>query len=425
MAQLSDLEEVFVAPRPQIPISGRDLWATEFSESRWLIESIWPDQACGFIAGPSGARKTWLALELCLSVVTGKPALGRFKAEKPGPALYVAGEDQLRNLQSRMKLLARGRGISADDLKDLHFLAEQGLLSCEGARERLEAYCQKLQPRLVVLDPLVRMHGTDENSASEMQPIFAFLRHLQRTRGVSLLLTHHHRKSRGEERGNGRKMEMLRGTGDLGAWADTVIAVERHGEDSAAPSLVLVAKQRDVAEFDPFMVTLEMSLEEAKLVFHEGDASELLILEIMKSILETLHESGNSLGELLKGDLERATRGSNALKREALERLSKQGRVQVLFKNTKAKDGKNRNQKFVRLVRSTPAGTASSGLAGVPPAQPPTPAAPLGGAGVGPVGRENEPPPGLPVGSLPSRQTALSLQDFSVVSGNSGTEGDV
>ena len=33
-------------------ISGEDLWGMEFSAPQWLIESIWPDQSCGFISGP-------------------------------------------------------------------------------------------------------------------------------------------------------------------------------------------------------------------------------------------------------------------------------------------------------------------------------------------------------------------------------------
>ena len=177
-------------------ISGEDLWGMEFSAPQWLIESIWPDQSCGFISGPSGARKTWLSLELSLSVATGKPALGRFNAPNPGPVLYIAGEDQLRNLQSRMRLLAQSRGIVAAELKDFHFAAEQGVLASEAARERLATCCQTM--RLGSLSSIpVRMHSADENSAKEFQPILAFLRKTQRQQGVSILLTHHTRKSRG------------------------------------------------------------------------------------------------------------------------------------------------------------------------------------------------------------------------------------
>lgn len=422
MLNASDFDELMSSapvslgtPGLNSPISGDALWAKEFSDQRWLVESIWPEQSCGFISGPSGARKTWLALELCISVATGKPALKRFMVPRAGPALYIAGEDQLKNLQSRMKLLAQGRGISASELGNLHFTAEQGILASDDARQRLEGYCQSLRPRLIVLDPLVRMHMADENSATELQPILASLRQMQRTYGVSLLVTHHLRKKRGEDSNGGRKMELLRGTGDLGAWADTVIVVERHGEHGAAPSMVLVAKQRDVAECPPFMVTLEISPEGGRLKFHEGDATELTILDIMQRILETLRACDSPKVGMLKVDLEKATRGSNVLKREALERLSDQGKLQIVLEQSRGRDGKKRMQKFVRLGRSTPAGTAKSGLAGVPPAQPPTPAAPLGGAGVGRAGREDQPPPGLPVGGSPSRKSELSVQAISEV----------
>lgn len=401
------------------PISGAELWGKEFPNPRWLIESIWPDQSCGFISGPSGARKTWLSLELSLSVATGTPALGRFNAPHPGPVLYIAGEDQLRNLQSRMRALALGRGINAADLSDLHFAAEQGVLASEGTRERLATCCQRLRPRLIILDPLVRMHSADENSAKEFQPILAFLRKTQREYGVSILLTHHSRKSRGDERGGGRKMEALRGTGDLGAWADTVLSMDRTGESPESPSLVSVSKQRDVPEAEPFMLTLEFAQDSARLEYHEGDARSLRVHKVMEDALGLLRKLGAPEKGMLKKDLEAQLTGGHEIKRDAIERLEAQKRISMRLLTCRAKDKKARKQKFVFLVETTFTGKEQQGLAGVPPAQPPTPAAPLGGAGVGLLGREQETeqPPGQPLSSSPSRQAAVEVGDFAELNG--------
>ena len=46
------------------------------------------------------------------------------------------------------------------------------------------------QRRLLVLDPFVRLHRRDENVAGEVAPLLAYLRQLERERGVAVLLVH-------------------------------------------------------------------------------------------------------------------------------------------------------------------------------------------------------------------------------------------
>ncbi len=409
-------------------ISGTELWGREFAEPRWLVESLWPEQACGFISGPSGARKTWLALELSISVVTGKNALARFSAPHPGPVLYLAGEDKLRHIQARMQLLAGNRGISSSELEHLHFAEAQGMLGSDSLRQRLTAFCRDYHPRLIVLDPLVRMHSADENSAKEFQPILSFLRQLQREQSVSVLLTHHVRKSRGEERGGGRKMEALRGTGDLGAWADTVLIMDRHGESAEAPSQVTVAKQRDVPESEPFLLTLEVDRNAARLTYHEGDARALRVHKVMEDALNLLRKHGVSGKGMLKTELESKLKGGNDVKRDALERLLAQKRIDLKLLTRPAKDGKARKQTVVFLVDTTSAGKGRQGLAKVPDSQLPTPAAPQRGAGVEELGGGTPPPPGEPLTDFPSRPAVEqeggppSLDDFAETIGEDSNE---
>ena len=38
-------------------------------------------------------------------------------------------------------------------------------------RQRLEQTVQRIRPRLMLLDPLVRLHGVDENAVAEIAPI--------------------------------------------------------------------------------------------------------------------------------------------------------------------------------------------------------------------------------------------------------------
>ena len=52
---------------------------------------------------------------------------------------------------------------------------------------------ERIEPRLLVLDPLVRLHGVDENAVADIAPILGFLRYLQRRFGTAVLLVHHSR----------------------------------------------------------------------------------------------------------------------------------------------------------------------------------------------------------------------------------------
>jgi RecA-family ATPase len=68
-------------------------------------------------------------------------------------------------------------------------------LDRDPGRPRLLETTRQLRPRLLLLDPLVRLHGVDENNAGEVAALLAYFRSLQRQLNVSVLLVHHTRKN--------------------------------------------------------------------------------------------------------------------------------------------------------------------------------------------------------------------------------------
>jgi len=102
----------------------------------------------------------------------------------------------------------------------------------------------RLQPRLLILDPFVRLHRIDENASGEVAPLLAYLRELQRRYGVAVLVVHHARKGAG----NARAGQALRGSSEFHAWGDSNLYLRRDGDDltltvehRAAPSLAPIA----------------------------------------------------------------------------------------------------------------------------------------------------------------------------------------
>jgi len=208
-------------------------------EQRWLIEGLWAEQGVGILGGEPKLGKSWLALDAAISVASGTPCLRRFAVRHPGPVLLYAAEDALHVVRQRLDEIAAAAGVRLQGLPLYVITAPSIRLDVARDRDRLRATIEKLRPRLLVLDPLIRMHRIDENVAGDVAPLLAYLRQIERELGVAVLLVHHARKGGGSRAG-----QALRGSSDLHAWGDSNLYLGRRREalwltveHRAAPSL--------------------------------------------------------------------------------------------------------------------------------------------------------------------------------------------
>ena len=206
---------------------------------QWLIDALWGRQAVGIVGGEPKCGKSFLALDLAVAVAAGVPCLRRFATDEPGAVLLFAAEDAGHIVRARLEGIARAAGARFETL-DIAVIDVPSLrLDHRADRQRLLETVQRIQPRLVVLDPLVRLHGVDENTAAEVAPLLGFLRDLQRRFATAVLLVHHARKS-----GATRPGQALRGSSELHAWGDSNLYLRRRDrqilmtvEHRAAPGL--------------------------------------------------------------------------------------------------------------------------------------------------------------------------------------------
>ena len=194
---------------------------------RWLVEQLWGDSSVGVIGGAPKCCKTWLALDLALSVATGTACLGKYAVARPGPVLIYLAEDALPTVRQRVAGMAGHRGLELATV-EVHVITAPTLrLDREPDRGRLFDTARRLQPRLLLLDPLVRLHGIDENHAGEVAGLLAYFRSLQRELDLSVVLVHHTRKNApgGLAAGQG-----LRGSSDIHAFGDSNLYLRRSKE---------------------------------------------------------------------------------------------------------------------------------------------------------------------------------------------------
>ncbi|MYI06854.1 MAG: AAA family ATPase [Gemmatimonadetes bacterium] len=208
-------------------------------QQQWLIDGLWGRQAVGIVGGEPKCGKSFLALDLAVAVAAGVPCLRRFAADEPGPVLLFAAEDAGHIVRARLQGIASAAGARFESL-DIAVIDVPALrLDHRADRQRLVETVERIRPRLVVLDPLVRLHGVDENTVAEVAPILGFLRDIQRRFGAAVLLVHHARKS-----GATRPGQALRGSSELHAWGDSNLYLRRRDrqivmtvEHRAAPGL--------------------------------------------------------------------------------------------------------------------------------------------------------------------------------------------
>ena len=218
---------------------------------RWLVEFLWARDAVGLLAAPPKVGKTWLAVELALAVATGRPALGRFTVCATGPVLFFGAEDDQAALRARFEAVALSRGVDLA-AAPVFFLDVSALrLDRPEHLTKLRATIAALRPKLVVLDPFVRMVTVDENSSQEVSAVLGSLRAIQRDLHLAVLVVHHMRKASSSHLG-----QQVRGSGDFAAWYDSALYLTRAGD-----GVILTPSHRGAP--DPQPVRLRLALEPA------------------------------------------------------------------------------------------------------------------------------------------------------------------
>jgi hypothetical protein len=284
---------------------------------RWLVDTLWARAGVGIIGGAPKCCKSWLGLDLAVSVASGTPCLDTFHVHESGAVLIYMAEDTAPVVKQRLLGLCCHRALDLAALPIGVITAPSVRLDQPHDQRRLSETVRRHTPRLLLLDPFVRLHRINENQAGDVAPVLGYLRELQRAHDLAVVVVHHARKNGGSQGG-----QNLRGSGDFFAWVDTALSLRRQRHQ-----LILSVEHRAASPPEPATLALvgaEHHLHLA-IVSHEPPPTVTATESIDTAILATLDRTGTN------GCRRQALRASlhvrNERLAEALARLAASGHV--------------------------------------------------------------------------------------------------
>lgn len=270
-------------------INAEQIIATEYKPPVWIVEDYLP-AGMAFIAGRPKVGKSWLALQICRSVSTGKEVFG--KHVERGRALYLALEDNARRLKDRMRKQGwpdKPRGI--DFMMPDDFRAQLKHLN-GGGGALLAKTLEKNGYRLVVIDTLSRAFKGDQKDESEMTQALAPLQEVALRLDLAVLVIDHHKKPMTAADQN--PIDDILGSTAKSAVADAAWGL--YAEQGKA-GFKLSFTGRDIEQ-----MILKLTRGEDMIYTSEGEAFTIELTEQRKAVLDYLRSTGEAqVGPIARG----------------------------------------------------------------------------------------------------------------------------
>lgn len=174
-----------------------DLMMDTILPPRPIIEDLLYEGMLLF-GGKSKRGKSWLMLDLAISVATGTPVWGYFVVPEPQPVLYISLEDGRGRIKQRVDEIRPG--VKAQGY--LQFLYSFPVLD-QGGLEKLRGYMENGRYRLIIIDVLAKIEpaakGGSEKTYLEIYDMFAPLQDLRRDNPLCVAMITHLRKAEAED----------------------------------------------------------------------------------------------------------------------------------------------------------------------------------------------------------------------------------
>lgn len=263
-----DLLEL-LAPKQSDWLIRADGFAQQPAPIEWSIKGWLQRSSLIMIHGPSGGGKTFVVLDMILTMAAGFEHWRGLRCRSTGPIVYLAGEGH-HGLKSRI-----AGWMCKNKVNELNaYVSKDGcdLNTPEGfrrVREAVDAIGAK--PEIIVVDTLHRFLNGDENSAQDAKTMLDACGALIARYGCSVVLVHHTGVS-DEAQHRARGSSAWRGALDI------EISVVPGNKDKDTPMQIVQRKSKD-AELSQDMAFNLVSTQVFDWVDEDGEPVTTAVLE--------------------------------------------------------------------------------------------------------------------------------------------------
>jgi len=206
--------------------------------ARFFIEDLLPQGLC-ILASPPKYGKSWLVLDLCLSVSSGEPFFGR--PVDQAACIYFALEDSLARLKDRVQKIWKDKPLPKD-----FYIQTQAPNLDNGLVGEIEKHLELVPTtKIVVLDTLQKIRGASLKGETAYVHDYRELGVLQQLAirlGICIIVVHHVRKMKDDT----DVFAGISGTHGITGAADTSMVMQKSSRDSQETTLHVTG--RDVEE---------------------------------------------------------------------------------------------------------------------------------------------------------------------------------
>ena len=224
----------YTADLPTIEsIDSEELFYKRFKRVDFIVSSLLKP-GLAILAGSPKIGKSWMVLDLCLSVAKGEPFLGL--DTKECGVLYIALEDSHARIQERMVHMTDS---CSPNLRVATTCAPLG----EQLMKEISSYCGAFPlVKLIVIDTFqkIRAQGMEMSYANDYREV-SYLKAMADELGICILLVHHTRKQSDSDRFN-----EISGTNGIAGSADTLMVLKK--DKRTEKKAVLTCTGRDIED---------------------------------------------------------------------------------------------------------------------------------------------------------------------------------
>lgn len=216
--------------------SCEEIMTTVYKPIEFVIDNL-IGQGLYILAGAPKVGKSWLSLDICLSIAKGEKVLEH--ETKCGTALYLCLEDSFERIQKRLYEL------TDEPTDNLHFAIMANTIG-SGLENQIEKFkYEHSDLKIVVIDTMQMIRESTENSYGSDYKELSILKSLANKLKIAIVLVHHTRKCSDSDPFN-----MISGSTGLSGCVDGSMVLVETKRGSRKAKLYCVGRDIENAEIN-------------------------------------------------------------------------------------------------------------------------------------------------------------------------------